>query len=909
MSNINISVRRLMAGVLAAAGFLVPALASAVPSAWPSTWIYIQSDPDEGGATNDHRDVAATFYNVREGYLFLRMQNRADAGWPSTASQGKARYKWFFDTANNDGVVQGGSVRDAEFMIMLEDLTLNASDPTLTRDQYGELTFLDAIPYARFQPRWDSTNPPHYTNNTPENAPSPSPYWRRLLGTGTAGTGGAQGVMGENVGYRITGRFVDMYVKLSVIGSPNSLPVLWLTDQQDTNLDQAPCCDRPDDEQFIDLDLTGDITIVKDAQPDDPQNFSFSGDLGSFTLDDANPDDSDGVANSVTFSNLDPGSFDVSEAVPAGWVLGNIICDGDTDGGSSVNLAAGTVSIDLDAKESIACTFVDTAEPTAGGTITIVKDSIPDDTQDFDFTGDLGSFSLSDSSPVNKTTTFANLMPGSYDVTESAVEGWDLTGLSCVDPDSGTSVNLGSATASIDLDDGEVVTCTFANTRRGTVTISKATNPASTAQSFDFGGDLGAFTLSGGASMNFNNVTPGSYDVTETVPGGWELVEIQCTDPDGGSDFALGTATATVDVDPGEHVSCTFTDVIPGTLTVIKDAEPDDPQDFDFESGMGPFTLDDPATDDTDGVPNSITFSALYPTDVNVTEVVPAGWTLAQIVCTDPTANTSVDVPSATASVTIDPGDDTVCTFVNTQQPGSITIVKDAQPDSGQAFGFTGSLGSFSLADDGASANSRTFTGMAAGTYNVTETVPAGWSLGGISCNDPDSGTTVNVGTATATIDLDAGENIACSFIDTEIPVEGGTITIIEEASPDDPLEFQFTGDLGSFVLSDGGPGSKSRSFPSLAAGAYSVSQILPPDPWVLEAIVCQDPDGGTTTAVPTATIDLDDGEVVTCSFFDLREERQLTGTIPALDEWALLLLAALVGLAGLAVAGGRFNA
>lgn len=894
----------LAVGVLMVTVGLWPAAAAAVPSGWPAEWIFIQSDPAEGGASNDHRDVSATFYNVREGYLFLRMQNRADAGWPSTGPQGKARYKWFFDTANDDGRVQGGSVRDAEFMVMVEDLTLNSSDPTLTRDQLGELTFLDAIPYERFQTRWNSTNPPRYTTNTPSNSPSPSPYWRRLLGSGTAGTGGPQGVMGEDVGYRITGQYMDMYVKLSHIGNPTSMPVLWLTDQQDTNLDQAPCCDRPEDAQFIDLDLTGDITIVKDAQPDDPQDFSFSGDLGTFTLDDANPDDNDGVPNSVTFSDLDPGTFDVTETLPAGWNLGAIVCDGDLDGGSTVDLANETVSIDLDAREEIACTFVDTAQPPPEeGAITIVKDSIPDDPQSFDFSGDLGAFSLSDSSPTDKTVTFTGLTPGSYDVTEAVPAGWDLTALTCNDPDGGTTVNLGTATAAIDLDDQEVVTCTFENTQRGSVTIAKAIQPTDAAQAFDFTGDFGAFTVTGGASTTFDDLVPGSYDVTETVPSGWELVQIDCVDPDGGSDFDLGASTATVDLDAGESVTCTFTNVIPGTLTVIKDAEPDDPQDFDFESGMGPFTLDDPATDDADGVPNSITFSALYPTDIPVTEVVPAGWSLAQIVCTDPTANTSVDVPNATANVTLDPGDDAVCTFVNTQEPGSITIVKDAHPDSSQSFGFSGDLGAFSLVDDGASANSRTFTGLSTGTYNVTENLPSGWNLGSIVCDDPDEGSTVNVAAGTASIDLDAGEDVACSFINTEIPAEGGTITIVEDASPDDPLEFQFSGDLGSFELSDGGPGSKSRTFPSLGAGTYAVNQATPPSPWVLAAIQCDDPDGGTTTSVSgaTATIDLDDGEVVTCTFFNLleqfQEEEQL---IPTLDEWRMLLLATLLALVGI---------
>jgi hypothetical protein len=51
--------------------------------AWPTTWISIDTDPNEAGVS-DHRDVTATFYALSSGFLFLRMQTVDDAGWPST---------------------------------------------------------------------------------------------------------------------------------------------------------------------------------------------------------------------------------------------------------------------------------------------------------------------------------------------------------------------------------------------------------------------------------------------------------------------------------------------------------------------------------------------------------------------------------------------------------------------------------------------------------------------------------------------------------------------------------------------------------------------------------------------------------------------------------------------------------
>jgi hypothetical protein len=40
---------------------------------------------------------------------------------------------------------------------------------------------------------------------------------------------------------------------------------------------------------------------------------------------------------------------------------------------------------------------------------------------------------------------------------------YQLTDLSCSDPDDGTTVDVGARTASIDLDPGEAILCTFTN--------------------------------------------------------------------------------------------------------------------------------------------------------------------------------------------------------------------------------------------------------------------------------------------------------------------------------------------------------------------------------------------------------------------------------------------------------------
>jgi Prealbumin-like fold domain len=103
--------------------------------------------------------------------------------------------------------------------------------------------------------------------------------------------------------------------------------------------------------------------------------------------------------------------------------------------------------------------------------------------------------------------------------------------------------------------------------------------------------------------------------------------------------------------------------------------------------------------------------------------------------------------------------------------PGSIKIIKDAQPDGSTSFSFTGSpspLTNFSLVDDGTSANTKLFGNIIDfQTYNVSETVPTGWSNTAITCSvtSPNGGSqTVSI--PSVAINLKEGENVTCTYTD-----------------------------------------------------------------------------------------------------------------------------------------------
>ena len=73
-----------------------------------------------------------------------------------------------------------------------------------------------------------------------------------------------------------------------------------------------------------------------------------------FTLDDANPDDSDGVNNSITFSNLPLGTHTIVEYMPDAWSLSGAVCTG---GSGTVSLTDETLSVEVGNGETVQCTF------------------------------------------------------------------------------------------------------------------------------------------------------------------------------------------------------------------------------------------------------------------------------------------------------------------------------------------------------------------------------------------------------------------------------------------------------------------------------------------------------------------------------------------------------------------------
>ena len=358
------------------------------------------------------------------------------------------------------------------------------------------------------------------------------------------------------------------------------------------------------------------LTVVKQTDPSsDPQDFVFdltgAATPASVTLDtDAN---SDGTPSQATYAigAGQLGEYTVTEPPTNGWLLTELVCEGDDDFERSNTTAV----LDIEAGESVVCTFVNTKD----GSLKVVKVTDPaSDPQDFDFdlTGDGVPTDLDlDTDPASAGTPSEQTFPldatelGGHTVTESVTAGWTLTDLECTGGGDDSSTDEATRKATLDIDAGENVVCTFTNTKHASLKVVKVTDPASDPQDFDFnlagsgvGTDLdldtdGADnTLQSEQTFPLNAAQLDTKTVTESLTDGWSLTDLECT---GGGDNTSTTGhTVTVGVDAGENVVCIFTNTKDATVTVVKDAIPDDAQDFSFTtSGLGAgFDLDDDAT-------------------------------------------------------------------------------------------------------------------------------------------------------------------------------------------------------------------------------------------------------------------------------------------------------------------------
>src|SRR5207248_705114 len=155
---------------------------------------------------------------------------------------------------------------------------------------------------------------------------------------------------------------------------------------------------------------------------------------------------------------------------------------------------------------------------------------------------------------------------------------------------------------------------------------------------------------------------PGSgYSVDETPTVGWDLTGATCDN---------GNTPDDISIDPGQTVTCSFTNTERGNIVVVKQTVGStSTQSFDFTATGGPSELNDSfslANGQSHSEDNVLPGSGYAVAE----GAVPAGWVQTGASCDNE------DSPDA---VSVDPGQTVTCTFVNTAT-GPLKLEKTVAP-------------------------------------------------------------------------------------------------------------------------------------------------------------------------------------------------------------------------------------
>ncbi len=553
------------------------------------------------------------------------------------------------------------------------------------------------------------------------------------------------------------------------------------------------------------------------------------------------------------------------------------------------------VEVDLQPGRTASCTFTNTADPASLEIVKNASPDHAQDFAfaQTGLTNETATFDLDDdaNNTLQNTKAYGNRSDfGTKLVTETpAVWGWTLTGIACtgdaaarygqldsgnfVEGVNGAQFGQGDTTVEVVLEPGKSASCTFTNTAQASMFTVKKNAVPNHSQSFSFDGPDGGFELVDNgnlddAKLDYSTSTSfGQKVFRELGESGWDLASIACTQPGDveigfwdGNQFLLGTPggaadtaayetddnAVRVDVQPGESLGeCTFrNDAQSSTFRVVKDAVPNHSQPFSFVGPNGGFELNDGGS--------------LFASTTNFgprvyREVGEEDWTLTDITCTQPgdahigfwdgndfllgqpgggPDTAAYQTGDNAVRVDMQPGANRgQCTFTNTAAPASLTVVKDANPNHAQDFGFaqsglSGAAAGFDLDDDADNTLSTTETygnRTDFGKKVIREVGAANWSLSQIDCTGTAA---VRIGKADADgqnftvdgrtdgweqgdnaveADLQPGKSASCTFTNTAAPA---SLTVVKDAAPNHAQDFGFdqsglTNEAATFDLDD----------------------------------------------------------------------------------------------------------
>jgi uncharacterized repeat protein (TIGR01451 family) len=428
--------------------------------------------------------------------------------------------------------------------------------------------------------------------------------------------------------------------------------------------------------------------------------------------------------------------------------------------------------------------------------------------------------------------------------------------------------------------------------------IEKQTNPDANTTPFSFTLDtFAAVPLTDGQSTTTGFAVAGSHTITEQLPAGWVLSDVACTADTGTVSPQETTNGVSLNIAMEQDVTCVFTNTKLGSITVNKEVTNDAPGDFDF-------TLDKVAMATlSDG--EGATAANLAVGSYTLAEVVPQGWNMPQVSCSDGSVADDGEVV-----IDLAVGENVTCTYTNMPTPppgeGFILVKKvatflDAAVDT--VFDFSASWeGAFALVN-GAEKLFSINVDNNNGPFSVTEDVPAGWSSTPVCTSDAVQGELDNEG-----LMLVDGETVTCVFTNIELPECSNGLNddsreddLVDEldpgcTGPEDNNERDPVGSISIDKVVTGEGASDTQGFnfdyswvdgdgadaviaatsavavtSNLKPGEYTITEYDLPSRWNISSIQCTAGDEDTVIETnlqtKSVTIDLALGDNVDCVF------------------------------------------
>jgi hypothetical protein len=407
----------------------------------------------------------------------------------------------------------------------------------------------------------------------------------------------------------------------------------------------------------------GFLEIVKVAPDGTTQQFDYTINPGGISESITGP----GTTGPIPL--LVGTNYSVTEGMLDDWQLDTASCEIKTDGTTEPTgtpITMGVENIEIRSGLETVCTFTNSLR---NGTINIHKTTSPSGGAGFNFTDDIespNSFTLND----GDVKTFSDVVSGSYAVTESDPgPAYSLTSLTCTDSDTGgtdSTWDLGTRTATINLDPGETVDCYYTNTAvEPQIRVIKALVPGTDSGLFDLAINSTDYVTDGGDGADTGFVSVASLtgnSVSETAGTGTSLSDYDSSISCDNGDSASGASLDLSALSYGDQVTCTITNQKDSNIIVEKQTEPPGAeQEFPFQAswlGDGSEEYDFTLSDNEQHGSGD-----LDPGTYSVSEVVPAGWDLDDVTCTSSKGDTETE-----ASISLQAGETASCVVSNHQE-------------------------------------------------------------------------------------------------------------------------------------------------------------------------------------------------------------------------------------------------